>query len=402
MGSAIGKKLPPRLKRVLLRVYNSLLEFRVLIERKYTEVYVRTCPIKQNKVVFSRFSGLPYGDNPKYIAGEMISRNLGWDLVWLAKDPELPLPAGIRSVRIGTQKALREMASAKFIVDNIRNTKRPPKRKQVYLQTWHGGLAFKAVEGDVPGLNPDYVAAAKQDGKNCDGIISSCGIQTEEFRRCFWLHEMTEILEFGLPRNDKLFNNQVIDEAAEAVRVALGIAPNKRMVLYMPTFRDDRSMDGYELDYQGVLAAFEERFGTEFVMVVRMHPNVQDHAGAIPYDERIINGTVYPDAQELYMAADFLITDYSSAAFDFALLKRPVFLCALDYDKFRKERGLVSVFEECPFPHAYTNHELKDCVAGFSQEAYDARCDAYMKVWRPFDRGDAARRIVDWMIAKNK
>lgn len=403
MGTAIGKRIPPGLKKKLLKIYYRLLDVGSFFEKLYTGIYVRVCRVKPDKAVFSNFFGRPYGDNPKYIADELLSRNLGWDLVWLAKDPKLSMPEGVRAVRYGTQKALREMATAKFIVDNVRSSARPPKKRgQVYLQTWHGGLGFKAVEGAVPNLDRDYVKAAKLDGKNCDGIVSECGLQTEEFRSYFWLGEKTELLETGLPRNDKLFDPEAVSRTASDVRKALQVEAQKKIILYMPTFRDDRSVDGYRLEYQQVLDAFEKRFGGEFVMLVRLHPNVQDQDEFIPYSERIVSATGWPNAQELYMAADYLITDYSSSAFDFALLERPAFLCALDHEKYCMERGLTDIFKLCPFPKAYTNAELVRCIEDFSQAAYEARFADFLKVWQPFDRGDAAKRIADWMIEKTK
>lgn len=403
MGEMTGKKMPHGLKKWLLRVYNRVLNIPEFIEKQYTKIYSKLCRVKPKKVVFSNFFGRPYGDNPKYITEELRARCPEWDMVWLLSNTALPLPEGVRAVQFGSWRAIREMASAKFLVFNIRNIYRPKKKNgQVYLQTWHGGLAFKACEGAVPNLNPVYVKAAKLDGENCDGIISSCGLRTEEYRKYFWLNQSTEILETGLPRNDKLFDSDTVRRAALEVRKTLRIAENKKIVLYMPTFRDDRSVDGYKLDHQGVLDAFEKRFGGEFVMAVRLHPNVQDQADLITYGDWIVNATQYPDAQELYMAADYLITDYSSAAFDFALLDRPVFLCALDHEKYSTDRGLTDIFQQCPFPRAYTNSEMVQCVEDFSQEEYEARFVDFGKKWRPFDRGDAAQRIVDWMISKNK
>jgi CDP-glycerol glycerophosphotransferase len=244
------------------------------------------------------------------------------------------------------------------------------------------------------------MAAARLDGAISDGIISECGVQSEEFRACFWLNENTQILEIGLPRNDKLFDKEQVHKTALHVRNSLGVGANQGIVLYMPTFRDDHSMDGYRLDFDGVLSAFERRFGRGFVILVRLHPNVQGQAGFIQYNDHVINATCYPDAQELYMAADYLITDYSSAAFDFALLQRPVFLCTLDYEKYRGDRGLTNVFHQCPFPKACDNDQLIRQIEAFSREKYDAQVNEFRRFWHPYDRGDAAKRAADWLTAK--
>lgn len=395
-------RIRPWVKRVLLKAYNELWEVLLFLKKKYLWLYCAMCSVQPQKVVFSNFFGKPYGDNPKYIAEELLKRSLAWDIVWLLADMDMPLPEGIRPVQFGSQQAMKEMASAKYLVVNIRNIHRPKKKKkQILLQTWHGGLGFKAVEGAAPSLSPQYIKKAKQDGKDCDAIISSCCLVSDIYRKDFWLNKKTEILQIGLPRNDKLFDISFVNRTAAAVREKMGIDTQKKIILYMPTFRDDGSTKSYALDYPAIIDAFERRFGQKFVLMIRLHPNVQEQDHIVQYNECIINATSYPDAQELYMAADFLITDYSSAAFDFALLGRPVFLCALDYEKYRSTRGLTKMFEECPFDRSFSSEELVEHICTFSLEEYDARMKEFSEYCRSFDQGDAAQRAVDWMLTKN-
>ena len=50
--------------------------------------------------------------------------------------------------------------------------------------------------------------------------------------------------------------------------------------------------------------------------------------------------TRYPDVADLFLAADALVTDYSSVMFDFVLTDRPVVLLVPDLDQYRDvERG---------------------------------------------------------------
>lgn len=389
-------------KAVWAFIRQKVINLGIHCDNVYTRVYVRICPVKQNKIVFISYHGGGYGDNPKYIAEVLRQQERKWDMVWLCKKLDEPLPEGIRRVKYGSNRALREIASAKYFIDNARSSPRPPKRKgQIYLQTWHGGMGFKESEGQVEEkLSAYYVAAAKRDGANCDGIISSCKWQTELFKEYYWLNEKTEILEYGLPRNDKLFDEASMRNTEAKVRKAMDLDDETKIVLYMPTFRDDHSTDGYKLDYPGVVAAFEKRFGGKFVMLVRLHPNVKNQDGFIPFGDSVINATHYPDAQELYMTADFLISDYSSSVFDFALLRRPVFLCALDLEHYLRTRGLTDVYEKCAFPKAYTSEALLRCIEEFSEDAYKRDFEKFLEYWQPFDQGDAAWRTVEWMLSK--
>lgn len=368
------------------------------IDRYYTEFVIRHGRIQKNKIVFDNFWGRGYGENPKYITEEIHRENLKCDLVWLYSNEQTEFPPYVRKIPYGSNKAKRELATAKVVVNNIRNSMRVQKKKgQIYMQTWHGGLGFKKVEAATEDQLPlSYIQEAKRDGAECDAILSSCALQTAEYRQCFWLNEKTEILEFGLPRCDILFADQ--REIKESVYAKYGLSRNVKIILYAPTFRDDRTVDGYALDYPGVLKAFEEKIGMPCVLIVRLHPNVQYMQNQICYNEKILNGSIYPDIQELYIAADALITDYSSAAFDCALLGKPVFLCALDHEKYEAMRGLTPLFYQVPFSRSYTNEALIREIASFSQTRYIEAVESFKNsVWKPFDDGNASKRVVGWI-----
>lgn len=390
-------------KKSLLRIYRKISKEKYRLEEKYTNVYVRYCRIKSKKVVFDNFGGKGYGDNPKYIAEEILQQNLKWDLVWLANDINDEFPKGIRVVQYGSLKARRELASAKVWIDNIRNSERPPKKqKQIYLQTWHGGFAIKKVEKAAEeSLNKEYVTCAQKDGFETDGIISACEVQTKDYLENFWLNGKTEVLKIGQPRNDVMF---IKDKEVMSYKVKnrFGILNETKIILYTPTFRDDFEVECYNIEPQKIINAFERKIGGLFVMFVRLHPNAQGQAKYLVYNDKVINATTYPDIQELYLAADYLITDYSSAAFDFSLLRRPVFLYVPDYEKYENLRGLNLRLEETPFILARTNEELVDKISDFSMEDYWKNFERFKeKFWKPYDNGTASKQAVQWIQKTN-
>ena len=365
-----------------------------------TSYCLKYLPISRKKVVFDNFFGKGYGENPKYIAEEINRQGLKWDMVWLLKDMSYELPPYLRAVQYGSEQAKYELATAKVVVNNVRNSMRVKKKKgQIYLQTWHGGIGYKQVERAVEKkLSLSYVQAAKRDGAECDAIISACAYQTEDFTQNFWLDRNAEILEIGQPRCDALFkaNNSEIEKK---VRTALQIPATIKIVLYAPTFRDDGSFEGYTLDYKRVIKAFEQHYGQPCVLVVRLHPNAYKLQELISYDDKILNGSKYPDIQELYHAASVLITDYSSTAFDFALLEKPIFICALDFEKYIKLRGeMTDIYHMSPFPKSYTNEELIDTIHNFSEEEYKDALKRFREdVWKPYDSGHASEKTVNWL-----
>jgi CDP-glycerol:poly(glycerophosphate) glycerophosphotransferase len=358
-------------------------------------------PLNKRKLVFDNFGGRGYGDNPKYIADELLKQDENLDMVWLVNDMSTSVPDGVRKVRYGSWRAFFEWSTAKIWIDNIRNSDRPWKRKnQIYLQTWHGSHGVKLVERDVEStLSKSYAMMAKYDGKISNAIISSCQLQTEQFKKSFWLADNVEVLEYGLPRNDDFFRDTQISHINNTVRVKYKISLDELVVLYMPTFRDDGSTKVYNLDYDKVINSFQKFYNKKVRVLVRFHPNV-DNTFFNNNDERLINVTDYPDPQDLMFVADIMISDYSSAPTDFMLLDRVIFLYMPDYEEYTKLRPLNLNFNNLPFIKCYTNFDLVEQISHFSKVDYYKRIDDYKSDNRRFDDGHAARKCAEWILNK--
>jgi CDP-glycerol glycerophosphotransferase len=359
-------------------------------------------PVKKDKIVFDSYIGQGYEDNPEYIADEMLRQGLGLDMVWLVNDMDTVLPDGIRKARYGSVVAYYEMATAKAWVFDCRCVRHPIKKKnQIYLHTWHAPFTVKKIEKAAEDkLGKVYVKEAKNDGKIADGVISDGDAQTKQIIETFWLNENAEILKFGLPRNDCLIASLSNDEIRKSIRQKLGIGDDDVLIMYEPTFRNDRSTAGYEIELGRVRQAFEKLTGKNCIIGVRLHPNVRFQSDFFTYDEHVLNLTPYPDTQDLAIAGDYLITDYSTVVFDFSLLNKPVFICALDLDAYEQNRGLLKEFYEYPFPYARTNDELIECIEKFNAPEYSESVKKYFEINPIYDRGNASELTVEWI--KNK
>lgn len=363
---------------------------------------LRVLPIKKNKIVFCNFSGRGYGDNPKYIAEEIHSRNLDMDMVWLCNDTELNMAKYIRVVKIWSLRHYFELTTAHVIVSNVRINLGVEKRKgQIYLQTWHGPFCSKKVEGEVENLlDKDYVISAKHDGSITDGIISNSRLLDEQYKRAFWLSKNTEILKIGLPRNDFLIKNANNLQLIKKIKNKLKVPVDSFVILYAPTFRDDYSTEGYKIDFENVLKAFESRLKTQCWILVRLHPNARKQVNEIKFGSRIIDATSYSDIQSLSIASDVIISDYSSTVFDFAILRKPVFICALDLQQYILTRGLLDEFFRYPFPFSESNKELIKKIYEFDYISYKKDLNEYFKKKPIYDEGDASKKAVDWLLLK--
>lgn len=375
------------------------------IVKHMKRAFYKTCskhaPVQSNKIIFENIGGKGFGENPRYIAEEIHRRGLKVKMYWLVSDIDTALPTYIRKVQADTLRAEFEISTAGYIISNIRrNWKLPKKKRQIYLQTWHGGYPMKKIERDAEATLPQhYIQRAQTDGKYCDAITANDVWDEQIFQKSFWLNEQCQILKTGTPRCDILLNPDSFSEIRTKVCEVSGVNSNAFMVLYAPTFRNNGSMEGYIKDLHAVHAAFEQRFG-ETVLLVRLHPNMEKLSDTF-YSftpGTIINVSHYPDPQELVIASDFLITDYSSIAFDFALIRKPVILITKDLIAYRADRDLYRIFDERPFPYAFSEEDLLALIKDFSHDNYQNALTKFYQQYPSYNTGNAAAKIVDWLV----
>ena len=385
-----------------------------LIKRKIREnKSIRTCiksifscvfrilPIENNKVVFDNCLGGGYGENPKYIAEELRSKKQV-KLIWLANDINGAFPQGIIPVNRYSIRAFYECATAKAWVFNTRHGKLTKKRKQqVLLQTWHGSLAIKRVEKDAENvLSPEYVLAAKEDGRLADGILVD-GISNERlYKNVFWLGPQCELLKYGSPRLDFLMKMKDDQTRIDSIRKRIGIDKDSYFVLYAPTFRSSGGFESFLLRFDRIQAAFESKYG-KTTICVRFHPNTSRELSLKDRESFVFRDlSNYPDVDELVIASDCLITDYSSISYDYAYCKKPVFLYVKDIDDYLSTRGVYDVFNQLPFRHNTDEDMLIKDVLERDPLDYKRALGQFFNEFPTYNRGNAARRSADWLISK--
>jgi len=154
-------------------------------------------------------------------------------------------------------------------------------------------------------------------------------------------------------------------------------------------------MARYNLDYNRLYEALCKRFPGEWYILMRLHPNINNFKGIErPLNEHVIDVTSYPEMQELVIACDALITDYSSCLFDAAILEKPCFIYATDFEEFKDKRGTYYNLDELPFPYARTNEELVEGIVEYNELYYRNKWhhfrDYEVKLYEP---GNAAEKV---------
>ncbi|MEU8703934.1 CDP-glycerol glycerophosphotransferase family protein [Streptomyces sp. NPDC048565] len=306
------------------------------------------------------------------------------------------MPPGVPYVIEGSRAYWRAMATATYLVNNSSFpggfTKRPG---QVYLQTHHGtplktmGLDQLPYPALTKGVSFERVLAHTD---QWDFSLSANPHSTEIWDRVY--PSSYEQLPYGYPRNDILCT--ATPEQTDKIRAELGIVPGSTVLLYAPTHRDYREGFVPRIDL--------ERLSRETVpgcvLLVRAHYFYGRSAGEAVGD-RVVDVTGHPRVEELFLAADALITDYSSLMFDYACLDRPIITYVPDWDAYRAARGTyVDLLSgrpgDAPGAVATTQDELREVLrsgAWRSPEA-DARRAAFRRRFCPYDDGHAAERVV--------
>jgi CDP-glycerol glycerophosphotransferase len=314
------------------------------------------------------------------------------------------VPSGAEALREGSEDHLEALATSRYLVVNDRLPRWfEPRAGQVVLQTWHG-TPVKQIGRDAALMR----AGARRFEQRWTGeaagwthFVSPSRFATPILRDA--LGVQGEVLETGLPRTDVLTGPDR-DARARAVRARLGLSEEQRVVLYAPTFRDlsvDRK-GRYGLDLRLDPDVLRDAVGPGGVVLVRRHPDVRDAVPSTP-DGFLRDVSKYPDAVELLLAADVLISDYSALMVDFANTGRPILVYAYDLELYRdRVRGLyLDVETEGPGPVLRDSGEVADALRDLDavQGAHAERYAAFHERLCEFDDGRATARVVDRVFA---
>lgn len=371
----------------------------------------RIFPVKKKKIVFCCIEGTTgYTCNPKYIAEEFIRRNEGFELIWLVNDKSKKFPKEIKVVRNSLWNRAYHLTTARFWVDNSRKQLEARKRKgQIYIQTWHAKLGFKPTCLDR-GASFSKIAylVSKHDSDMIDYVLSNSQWYDDTLPTGMIYNG--PVLRTGSPRCDILINGK--NKCRKKVRDTWKLPENVKILMYAPTFRGgsqgtDRTIEAEQgfPDYNRLIKALEKRFGGNWYVFLRLHPQLvarnldKDVTEKAPRDERVMDASRVDDMYEVLAGCDAFMTDYSSAAFDAAVMKIPVFLYADDYKEYEGERGkLLWDLRKLPFPLALNDDELKERVETFNHEEYLEKLERLFEETEMVEDGMAAGKVVEIMV----
>ncbi len=353
--------------------------------------------INKKKLIFYTMGG--YSGHGKYIVQELLKLRNDLDIVWVVHDLSLKVPEGVRLVYSRNRKRyIDEMETAGFwIFDNTVSRYIAKRPEQVYVQIKHwSSITLKTFGFDYSSFRKETskIAGYQHDSEMMDYIITGSKFDEESCRRAF--HFSGEVFEAGSPRSDVLFRGV---EVSEKIYCDYQIEPKKRLLLYAPTFRlgkgEKKAPEAkqIDLDFALVKKELENTFGGEWVILLRLHPNVASQSHNIQKPSYVIDVSDYSDSQELVAASDVMITDYSSIMFEPAFVKKPVFLFATDKREYiNGERELLIDYDTLPFPIAESNEELVQKIRYFDKEVYEKIVKDFLFQYGIHEDGHASER----------
>ncbi|MFF8971634.1 CDP-glycerol glycerophosphotransferase family protein [Streptomyces sp. NPDC014995] len=349
--------------------------------------------IDPHLAVFCAYWGRGYACNPAAIHAKAAELAPHIRSVFLVEpDQAHTVPEGVDHAVIGSRRYWQLLARAKYLVNNANFADGVVKREgSVHVQTQHGTPLKKM--GVDQSTYPVVAAATGSFTKllgrvdRWDHNLSSNTHSTHVWERAF--PGSYEHLEYGYPRNDVFYTATAEDVAR--VRRQLGVPEGSTAVLYAPTHRDYRTGFDPGLD----LEAFCEAVGEDVVVLLRAHYFYD--RGARPSTGRIIDVTGHRSTEDVCLAADALVTDYSSIMFDYANLDRPIVVYADDWDVYTETRGVYfDLMAAPPGPVARTPEELARVFhdGSYADDGSAALRAAFRARFCQFDDGRAAERVV--------
>ena len=391
--------------RKMIRFFR--LFFKKLNYLKYKSKY----KVDDKTIFFEVYDGRNYTCSPKAIYEKMLTMKEFKDFkfIWAFNDPskhDVMKDKRLVIVKTNTKDYYKYISSSKYwIVNSIMDECITKKKGQVYVQCWHGTPLKRLrydieVNGAVLNTIEEIRKRNDRDAVKFDYFISPSKYCTEKFTSAFNLIALGKkdiIIEEGYPRNDSLFNRNKKD--IDKIKVKLGIPKDKKVICYLPTFRDNQHTSGVGYTYNLAIDfdSLKKRFGKDYVILFKPHYFIANKIDLSKYKNFVYNVASYDEINDIYLASDLLITDYSSVFFDYANLNRPVMFYMYDFDDYKNNlRDFYISLDELPGPIAKTQKELEDYIVNIDKSIskYKKTYDKFNDKYNYLDDGNASERVI--------
>lgn len=354
-----------------------------------------------SSIVLASYLGETCTDSQLAIDRYLAAHRPDLERIWGVADGSTRVPDGARAVLLGSAEWYDAVATSRFLCKNIDFGPWLRLREgQAYLQTFHGypfksmGRDFWRSKGFPPGQVRHFAARARREWD----LILVPSPECEGYYREQYGYDGA-VLAAGYPRTDVLVNADAAAVRATVLR-RLGVPEDRTVVLYAPTYRDTLTTRVYtarrfdELD----LDELTRRLGPEYVVLVRGHNNNQREEDRVRRTSTVVDVTDYPDINDLTLAADVAVLDYSSLRFDWAITGKPMVFFVPDVDTyFGLRQPLFSFEDSAPGPWTRTTAEVAAELSDLSRltDRHARDIDAFNRRFNGLHDGHATERVLD-------
>ncbi|HHT98143.1 MAG TPA: hypothetical protein GXZ90_09655 [Clostridiales bacterium] len=334
-------------------------------------------PVKKNKVLCIMTHDDGEGSNVSIVAKALKALSNNYSISYITKsDVE-----NLKNIKqIGTIikfffKSTFDLASSEIVL--LDNTFIPfaylkSRNKQKIIQLWHG-------TGTIKKFGQDYNQGKlkkieKKANKNITHLIVNSTSMKHLYAQAFAV-PIERVYDIGVPKTDELLN-RIIDIKRSGINKdrlyifeKYNIPLENKLILYAPTFRD-ADINGPEI-YKWI-KPIVDNLPSEYHFALRLHPFVAKSYNENDISDKVLQMSMERDLNTLLMAADILITDYSSIVFDYSVTDKPMVFYPYDLEEFSDQgRGFYNYYNSyVPGPIAYTGEDIADIIKDENFDLY--------------------------------
>lgn len=263
------------------------------------------------------------------------------------------------------------------------------------IQLWHAAGAVKKFGLADPSLTyrtPQAIKRIQKVYERMDKVVVGSPHMASVFAKAFG-KEQGDFLHTGIPRTDFFFDEKAMHQAKQRIRDAYPQLQGRKVVLYAPTFRDQ------ELQKQKIPLDFvkiAEQLGDDYRLLIKLHPAVVHDLKAMEHPFIISVDKSFP-LNELLLVTDFLVSDYSSIPYEFALLNKPQIFYPYDLAQYSMSRGFWDAYKEVvPGPVVDSDEELVHTIVNMDFDT--AELEAFASLWNVYSDGRASQKLVEYLL----
>jgi CDP-glycerol glycerophosphotransferase len=353
----------------------------------------------RHAVLFQCYRGEFATDSQLALHRELVRRGSSLELVWAVADLSVVLPEKAVPVLFGSRAWYEAVGSSRYLCSNVELDRFFRKRPyQRYLQTFHGypfksmGISLWRAQGKAPEV---IDAECARRNANWDSVLVPApfceAMYREEYRYS------GEVLVTGYPRDDALVSCEASTVRTEVLQ-RIGVPVDKTVLLYAPTWRDTVATGAFRakifdaLDLNGLV----DQLGQDFVVLFRGH-NYNLREGE-QVSTAVVDVTTYPEVNDLILAADVAVLDYSSLRFDWLLTGKPALFFVPDLADYLSARtALYEYAPTAPGPLLRSTDEVVEALTHLAEVSaqYEGDRKAFNQRFNQLNDGHATARVVE-------